>query len=223
MAAPTAEHVPSAFPFLEGEEIRHAQPHTSLYTGAHPVPRVGTLLITTRCVLVAADEVHLPAHRGVPSLHRRVALASAGEDGSILAEFLYPDIGLHAICSEPQDFPHPCIYCQLHVADALDGSQEEAATEEIRLVPLDKESLHVVFETMAECTSLFPDDGEDSDEGDDDEGLAGNPVQFSAEQQAMLDHFDAVLQLPPGEPGHVGAPDVGDTAAEAPNGRHDAS
>jgi len=218
---------PEGFQPLEDEEIWHVQPHTSLYLGSHPVPRVGTLVVSTRRLTVI------------------------GTGASTLVEYEYPSISLHAICTDPSAFPQPCIYLQLHAGDGegpetgiapfvrAEGMEADpgsgngvitadeapaSAVDEARLVPLDASSLQVIFEAMSECSALYPDDSEGSDdEPDEDAGWVADGEALGAEQQAVLDRFDAMLRMPatvpPPESGPGQAVDM-DTAGDR-TGRFD--
>jgi len=71
----------------------------------------------------------------------------------------YRDVLMHAISSDTQYFPKPCIYCHLE-------GNEESEVLEMRLVPPKPEHLHDLFISMNKGAEMNPDIGGDSDEGE---------------------------------------------------------
>jgi len=109
----------------------------------------------------------------------------------------YPSIVLHAVCTDPETFPQPCIYCQ------VEDSGDESNMEELRFVPKDPNQVQVIFSEMSRCAALHPDVGGD-DEGDEDgyDGAEFIDANTSAEKLQMFERaFIEPSGPPPPAPG----------------------
>ena len=99
----------------------------------------------------------------------------------------YVNIILHAMCTDIESYPKPCIYMQ------VETSGENMS--EIRLVPQDPSSLQALFDQLSKCAALHPDlDGEEEGEQSDSE-------YFDATTNAMkLQKLESVFIEPTGMP-----------------------
>ncbi|KAG6402293.1 hypothetical protein SASPL_139171 [Salvia splendens] len=157
-----------------GEELMLVQHDVSIVLGSsRRVPESpGTLYITTRQVVWLSDS----------DMAKGYAL-----------DFL--SVSLHAVSTDPEAYPSPCIYAQI---------------TEMRLVPSDPKQLDTLFAMFCECAELNPDptegelDGEydwitsaDQLEDDDSEGDADqNPAHpIGAKENLGLAHSVVQLQI----------------------------
>jgi nucleotide-sensitive chloride channel 1A len=107
------------------------------------------------------------------------AVSWAGPEKSLRID--YPSLMLHAVCTDPEAFPEPCVYCQLE-----DG-------REVRLV-MAVDLVHQAFAELSRCTALHPDAaGGEEDEAGEMFGEAGG------EMDAMLQRLDGLVQEPAGQ------------------------
>ncbi|XP_071949494.1 methylosome subunit pICln-like [Antedon mediterranea] len=102
----------------------------------------------------------------------------------------YPNISLHAVSRDVSTFPHECLYLMINTTnlepdDGLEDSEDSIS--EIRFVPQDKDSLMTMFNALADCQSLHPDEDDiDSDDADPGFYEDADEVQLNAEGQAVL-------------------------------------
>ncbi|XP_077987789.1 methylosome subunit pICln-like isoform X2 [Glandiceps talaboti] len=111
----------------------------------------------------------------------------------------YPGISLHAVSRDTSSFPHECLYVMVDAKiedssvlgtkenDTEDDDEDEAQITEIRFIPEDKGSLDAMFDAMAACQSLHPDEddsnSEDSENYEDaDEVGEGDGEWFTGEE-----------------------------------------
>jgi len=99
-------------------------------------------------------------------------------------QFEYPNISLHAISRDLNNFHSECLYVVIDEAlneiDTESGleSDENDSLNEIRFVPEDKNHLETMFKAMSECQLLHPDPNDSvSDEGIDEEEEEGEEVE----------------------------------------------
>eukprot|EP00743_Colponemidia_sp_Colp-15_P005321 GILK01005722.1.p1 GENE.GILK01005722.1~~GILK01005722.1.p1 ORF type:complete len:216 (-),score=35.29 GILK01005722.1:176-784(-) len=153
---------------LDNEEVKHTEPHTSLFFNREVPEGSGTLYITTERVVWLDEEEH---DRGFA--------------------FDYPFILLHAVSRDISHFAKPCIYCQLDMEAEPDLQEDEAvAISEAYFVPDNSETLQAIFDAMSECATLHPDPEED------DAGEAfydQDAVAEGARQEAVLRHLENVI------------------------------
>mmetsp|Transcript_5985 Transcript_5985/g.13783 ORF Transcript_5985/g.13783 Transcript_5985/m.13783 type:complete len:190 (+) Transcript_5985:85-654(+) len=141
-------------PLNDGEEVQHVQGGVQVFVDDKPAIGRGTLYVTTQNV------------RWKPE--------AAG--GSVLA-LQWRSVLMHAVSRDPNTFPHPCIYCQIHgcqeqlgggaMADeeVVGAMDEDEQVTEVRFAVDDEQGLSVLFQVFSECQALHPDDVE-QDEGE---------------------------------------------------------
>ena len=130
------------------------------------------------------------------------------EDQSQAFAVGYRAIMVHAVSRDPQAFDMPCIFVQLdsdfdEAPNDDDNEIEDGAAEdvsELRLAPADPDEVESIFQAMSDCAAMNPDSDVDDDEGEffynEDEVMAGVDPE---RREAMLDHFDSLLEPPPGD------------------------
>eukprot|EP00040_Diaphanoeca_grandis_P010836 m.55515 g.55515 ORF g.55515 m.55515 type:complete len:211 (-) comp22089_c0_seq1:166-798(-) len=101
----------------------------------------------------------------------------------------YPALALHAIQTDTNNFPKPCIYCQLDTS----GDADEPASE-LRLVPQQGENLSSMFNALCQCQALHPDPDSQSDEdmGNYDDAEEDDENEF---EDADEDEDEAVTNI----------------------------
>lgn len=135
-----------------GEELIHVQPGVSIVLANCPPESPGTLYISSKQV---------------------VWLSDVDRTKGYAVDFL--SVSLHAISTDPEAYPSPCIYAQIDTEDE-DGDQSEGSdTEdngplvlskvtEMRLVPSDSNQLDTLFEIFCHCAELNPEPVEEEEE-----------------------------------------------------------
>mmetsp|Transcript_15568 Transcript_15568/g.18737 ORF Transcript_15568/g.18737 Transcript_15568/m.18737 type:complete len:219 (-) Transcript_15568:161-817(-) len=160
------------------EELKHVQPSVSWVVGNDVLCEdEGSLYITTR---------------------RVVWLSNVDQAKGYCVTYLA--MTMHAISRDPQAYPKPCIYTQIEDGGACDGDDDEdISITELRIVPSDASSLDEIFRALCDCAAMNfdPDaEGDHEDEGEfyynEEEVLSGAGADDRA---ALLDHFDAMLQV----------------------------
>ena len=96
---------------------------------------------------ITSNEVLWLAHKSAGDLDAEAA------DGGTEFAIEFRLIILHAICRDANAFPHPCIYCQLDLNNALCETSSE-----IRFVPADSSSLDDMFNAFSEGAALNPEE-----------------------------------------------------------------
>ncbi|KAH7664687.1 ICln protein [Dioscorea alata] len=168
-----------------GEELMHVQPGVSIALGSHPPESPGNLYITSR---------------------RVVWLSDAEKDKGYAVDFL--SVSLHAVSTDPEAYPLPCIYAQIETgcdedeeSGGSDSEQQEdfnlSKITEMRLVPSDPSQLDALFEIFCRCAELNPDIHEDGEEETEwfygDEDIADDGAEEDPEW-----HFSENLANPIG-------------------------
>eukprot|EP01018_Ginkgo_biloba_P019762 Gb_09109 [translate_table: standard] len=140
-----------------GEEIRHVQSPMAIVLGDRSPEQPGTLFITTK---------------------RLVWLSDVDKQKGYSVDFL--SISLHAVSTDPEAYPLPCIYAQIESMET-DGYGDEleepdsvsdehldlSLVTEMRLVPSDASTLDNLFRVLCACAELNPEpNGELEGEGD---------------------------------------------------------
>ncbi|XP_070538122.1 methylosome subunit pICln-like isoform X2 [Ptychodera flava] len=109
------------------------------------------------------------------SIHSRLSWTDVSGKGFSLE---YPAISLHAVSRDLSSFPHECLYVMVDynldseiTTDRIededsDNNEEQSPITEIRFIPEDKSCLDNMFDAMAKCQALHPDE-EDSDVEDE--------------------------------------------------------
>ncbi|KAL7229564.1 hypothetical protein ACSBR2_008134 [Camellia fascicularis] len=142
-------------PFLDsgdGEELIHVQPSVSIVLANRPPDSPGTLYISSKQVVWLSD----------------VDIAKG-----YAVDFL--SLSLHAVSTDPEAYPSPCIYTQIDTVedgDDSEGSDSEnngtldlSKITEMRLVPSDPNQLDTLFEIFCKCAELNPEPIEEEEEG----------------------------------------------------------
>ncbi|GER48019.1 nucleotide-sensitive chloride conductance regulator family protein [Striga asiatica] len=136
-----------------GEELMHVLQGVSIVLGDghRPPESPGTLYITTKQVVWLSDTDRAKGYA---------------------VDFI--SVSLHAVSSDPEVYPSPCIYTQIETGAEEDemedsGSENDDAVDiskitEIRLVPSDPNQLDVLFAIFCECAELNPDPTEAEEE-----------------------------------------------------------
>jgi len=113
---------------------------------------------------------------GVLHLTTRRVVWLHSQNGSLGLAMDYPFVTLHALSTDKDAWPEPCLYCQLKVEE-MDGDDEDDEPDipELRFVPCDATYLPSMFSVFSEMSALNPDPADeqanatDSDEDDDDD------------------------------------------------------
>ncbi|XVF09696.1 hypothetical protein REPUB_Repub07fG0117400 [Reevesia pubescens] len=142
------------------EELVHVQPSVSIALGNRAQESPGTLYITTKQVVWLSD------------VDRAKGYA---------VDFL--SLSLHAVSTDPEAYPSPCIYTQIETgADEYESEDSDSEFNEVldlskvtemRLIPSDASQLDTLFQIFCECAELNP---EPIEEGE------GHNWVFSADQ-----------------------------------------
>jgi hypothetical protein len=101
-------------------------------------------------------------------------------DPSLQWNVTWNQIVLHAICTDLDAYPEPCIYCQIEIDGGEDDDNIESITQDIRLCPTKLTELRNIFDIMSQCAALATsnvvdeehdnDFDDDNDDGDEDDG-----------------------------------------------------
>ncbi|KAL1542475.1 chloride conductance regulatory protein ICln-like isoform X1 [Salvia divinorum] len=179
-----------------GEELMLVQLDVSIFLGSssRPPESPGTLYITTRQVVWLSDS----------DMAKGYAVA-------------FLSVSLHAVSTDPDAYPSPCIYAQIENGAEEDESEDSDSESddtmnlskitEMRLVPSDPKQLDTIFAMFCECAELNPDPTEEEDgeydwitsadqlEDDDSEGDADPNPAHPIGAKADLDLAHSVVQL----------------------------
>ncbi|XP_042011921.1 chloride conductance regulatory protein ICln-like isoform X3 [Salvia splendens] len=181
-----------------GEELMLVQHDVSIVLGSsrRSPESPGTLYITTRQVVWLSDSVMAKGYA---------------------VDFL--SVSLHAVSTDPEAYPSPCIYAQIENGTEDDESEDSDSESddtlnlskitEMRLVPSDPKQLDTLFAMFCECAELNPDPIEDGEydwitsadqlgtEDVDSEGDADpNPAHpIGAKENLSLAHSVVQLQI----------------------------
>ena len=107
----------------------------------------------------------------------------------------YSNIILHAVCTDVESFPEPCIYCQIE-----DGEE----MEELRFVPRQPEQVQDLFKELSRCASLHPDEEEEEGGKDGGEGEFSEFFDASTSDEKLRMFEKAFVEpagFPPAVPG----------------------
>ncbi|CAL0311243.1 unnamed protein product [Lupinus luteus] len=149
-----------------GEELIHIQPSIHIvFNNLSPFSN-GTLYISTKQVIWLSDE---------------------DKSKGYAVDFL--SISLHAVSTDPEAYPLPCIYTQID-NDADEDDSDDSDSEcnvihdlskirEMRLIPSDPTQLDTLFEVFCECAELNP---EPNDEEEEEHDWAFNTDQTENEE-----------------------------------------
>jgi len=119
--------------------------------------------------------------------------AASSKRAAVEAE--YPLLVLHAVCTDPESFPEPCVYIQL----------ESGA--EWRLVPESVDAVQSIFAELCKQSALHP--GDDAADNGDAEMFDSSS---SARMDVMLQRLGDMIEA---EPGRFDDPDEGEQQAGA--------
>ena len=111
-----------------------------------------------------------------------------------------PYIVLHAITRDPENYPLPCVYCQLDEESESAGTGD-APTSELFLLPPDEENLMRIFDALSDAALKNPDVLEDgTEDGQQDFIFSEEEMQQAANASAQnanaLDYLDSVFLEP---------------------------
>lgn len=151
-----------------------------LHVRQHGVPEAGPELGEGEELLMMWSNVRLvvsPDNKdlGVGRVYATSRHCHWGGDG-VSASFPWTCLALHAVASASEAFPHACIYVQLDDPDATgadDNNDDDAACEDVRLVPSHESQLEHLFNELAKYVAMNPV------EGDEQAGFAGPPTGLS--------------------------------------------
>jgi len=109
---------------------------------------------------------------GIGTLHvkeSKLSWESATDEKRITLE--YPSISLHAISKDTSNFPHECIYCLLEASNLFETDEQDPYPKvtQVRFVPQDQEKLKSIYDAIAHCQTLHPDEDDDSINDDEQE------------------------------------------------------
>ncbi|XP_014492184.1 chloride conductance regulatory protein ICln [Vigna radiata var. radiata] len=180
-----------------GEELMRVQPGTDIVLGNLPRESPGTLYITTKQVIWVND---------------------VDKTKGYAVDFL--SISLHAVSTDPEAYPLPCLYTQIDTEEAdhehSDSEpnhieQDLSNVTEMRLIPTDPTQLDTLFAIFCQCAELNPepndDEGEEEhdwvfsadqmvDEEAEDEGyISHNPVNSIGQSNGNHDLGRSILEL----------------------------
>lgn len=173
------------------------QPGTDIVLGNLPRESPGTLYITTKQVIWVND---------------------VDKTKGYAVDFL--SISLHAVSTDPEAYPLPCLYTQIDTEEAdhehSDSEpnhieQDLSNVTEMRLIPTDPTQLDTLFAIFCQCAELNPepndDEGEEEhdwvfsadqmvDEEAEDEGyISHNPVNSIGQSNGNHDLGRSILEL----------------------------
>ncbi|ONK71720.1 uncharacterized protein A4U43_C04F11660 [Asparagus officinalis] len=118
-------------------------------------------------------------------------------------------ISLHAVSTDPEAYPSPCIYTQIETEADGDSDSEDSDPDgaenvdlskitEMRLVPSDPSQLDTLFDIFCECAELNPEPNADGEEENTwffgDEGMNAHGIGNDSEW-----HFSDNLANPIGQ------------------------
>lgn len=75
----------------------------------------------------------------------------------------FPAILIHGLCTDPESFPQPCIYCHLDedlvdlpsTNNGSDDDEEETTTSSIRFIPASKDDRKWAFFVLLFFSAMF--------------------------------------------------------------------
>ncbi|KAA8539818.1 hypothetical protein F0562_026510 [Nyssa sinensis] len=136
-----------------GEELMHVQPGVSIVLGNRSPESSGTLYISTKQVVWLSDGDRAKGYA---------------------VDFL--SVSLHAVSTDPEAYPSPCLYTQIETEAEDDDEESEGSDSEcngtldlskiteMRLVPSDPSQLDTLFEIFCKCAELNPEPIEEEEE-----------------------------------------------------------
>eukprot|EP00695_Tsukubamonas_globosa_P000366 TRINITY_DN1265_c0_g1_i1.p1 TRINITY_DN1265_c0_g1~~TRINITY_DN1265_c0_g1_i1.p1 ORF type:complete len:155 (+),score=46.74 TRINITY_DN1265_c0_g1_i1:49-465(+) len=74
----------------------------------------------------------------------------SAENSELGYSVAFPSIMIHAVCSDPEAFPHTCLYCQLDTDEVMEDDEEEGEEGE-------EEPMPASGETTAQTASEIPE------------------------------------------------------------------
>ncbi|KAI4332005.1 hypothetical protein L6164_016948 [Bauhinia variegata] len=180
-----------------GEELMHVQPCVDIVLANCPRESNGTLYISTKQV---------------------IWLSNVDKAKGYAVDFL--SLSLHAVSTDPEAYPVPCIYMQIEAEGDEDESNDSdsecnnnvdlSKIREMRLIPSDPGQLDTLFAIFCECAELNPepheDDGEEhnwifsadqmeEEEADEEDYISQNPTNSIGQSNGDHDLARTVLEL----------------------------
>ncbi|KAE9598108.1 hypothetical protein Lal_00004103 [Lupinus albus] len=136
-----------------GEELMHVQPSVDIVFNNFPPYSNGTLYISTKQVIWVSD---------------------VDKSKGYAVDFV--SISLHAVSTDPEAYPLPCIYTQIDSEMDEDDSDDSECNvihdlskiREMRLIPSDPTQLDTLFEVFCECAELNPEPNDEEEEEEHD-------------------------------------------------------
>ncbi|KAK7341059.1 hypothetical protein VNO80_23983 [Phaseolus coccineus] len=160
-----------------GEELMRVQPGTDIVLGNLPRESPGTLYITTKQVIWVSD---------------------VDKTKGYAVDFL--SISLHAVSTDPEAYPLPCLYTQIDTEEADDDhsdsesnhiQQDLSNVTEMRLIPSDPTQLDTLFAIFCQCAELNPEPNDEEGEEHDWVFSADQMVDEEAEDECYISHSPA--------------------------------
>ncbi|ESW03320.1 hypothetical protein PHAVU_011G004300 [Phaseolus vulgaris] len=160
-----------------GEELMRVQPGTDIVLGNLPRESPGTLYITTKQVIWVSD---------------------VDKTKGYAVDFL--SISLHAVSTDPEAYPLPCLYTQIDIEEADDDhsdsesnhiQQDLSNVTEMRLIPSDPTQLDTLFSIFCQCAELNPEPNDEEVEEHDWIFSADQMVDEEAEDECYIAHNPA--------------------------------
>ncbi|KAK4285035.1 hypothetical protein QN277_001784 [Acacia crassicarpa] len=158
-----------------GEELMCVQPGVDIVLANRTRESHGTLYVSNKQVIWLSD---------------------VDKAKGYAVDFL--SVSLHAVSTDPEAYPVPCIYTQIETDPdgyESDNSDSECSDtldlsriREMRLIPSDPSQLDSLFEVFCECAELNPEPNEE--EGEEHEWI------FSADQMVDEEEADYISQNP---------------------------
>ncbi|QCD89024.1 chloride conductance regulatory protein ICln [Vigna unguiculata] len=180
-----------------GEELMRVQPGTDIVLGNLPRESPGTLYITTKQVIWVSD---------------------VDKTKGYAVDFL--SISLHAVSTDPEAYPLPCLYTQIDTEEADDDlsdsesnpiEQDLSNVKEMRLIPSDPTQLDTLFAIFCQCAELNPEPNDDEEEeehdwvfsadqmvdeeAEDEDYISHNPVNSIGQSNGNHDLARTILEL----------------------------
>jgi len=148
-------------PQPNNEEVKHREPNTSAFLKQNNIGK-GTLFVA----------------------QNRLSWMTDNGQGFSLE---YPNISLHAVSKDLNNFPAECLYLMVDDPNASESESDDddngsSKLNEIRFVPDDKNSLEMLFKAMSECQLLHPDPNDSISEEEDDDDDEHDDIYEDAEE-----------------------------------------
>jgi hypothetical protein len=143
-------------------------------------------------------ECHLIDANGVEHGYSMLEIGNDEVKFGTSIQLQYTQIVLHAICTDLEFYPKPCIYCQIEKDNGED-------MDELRFVPKNPNLLQEIFAELSRCAALHPDEnGDAEDPGMGFEGVGmdeiGEEFFDASTSEEKLRLFEKAFVEPKGMP-----------------------